>query len=256
MRARAERRVSFASRVRGLLPPRLQPAVRYHYESWRGLLERELPLFCERVRPNDLVIDVGANVGIYMHALAKRGAVVEAFEPQPWCADVLRAYAARNPRVHVHSEALGSGDAQAVLHVPIQDGRLARGSASLIAGPDATTGGESIDVRVRTLDSFGFEKVKAMKIDVEGAEVEVIRGAVATIERSHPLLLVEIEQRHHGGPIDTVFRSIEALGYRGEFLLPGRGLRPLAEFVPAAHQDIAALANGGLYINNFLFSAA
>jgi FkbM family methyltransferase len=245
--------MSVASRVRQLLPPRFQPAVRYHYERWRGLLERELPLFCDLIQPNDLVVDVGANVGLYVHALAKCGAVVEAFEPQPACVDVLRAYAAANPRVHVHAAALGAGDGRAVLRVPIVDGRAAKGSASLVQG-DVTGPADSIDVQVRTLDSYGFGRVKAMKIDVEGAEVGVIRGAAETIGRTHPVLLVEIEQRHHGGPIDQIFAEIEAMGYRGEFLLPGRGLRPLADFRPDEHQRVDAL-NRGLYINNFLFRA-
>jgi FkbM family methyltransferase len=246
--------MSVVSRVRQLLPPRFQPVVRFQYERWRGLLERELPLFCDMVRPNDLVVDVGANVGIYMHALAKRGAVVEAFEPQPWCVSVLRAYAAANPRVHVHAAALGAGDARAALRVPIVDGRLLRGSASLVDA-DRQGPSETIDVDVRMLDSYGFDRVRAMKIDVEGAEIGVIRGAAATIERAHPLLLVEIEQRHHAGPIGEVFREIEAMGYRGEFLLPEKGWRPIAEFRAEVHQRLNDLGHG-VYINNFLFRAS
>jgi FkbM family methyltransferase len=246
--------VSVASTVRQLLPPRFQPAVRFQYERWRGLLERELPLFCGMVQPGDLVVDVGANVGIYMHALARRGAVVEAFEPQPFCVDVLRAYAAANSKVHVHNVALGASDAHAVLRVPIVDGRAARGSASLMEG-DQTGPAESIDVDIRTFDSYSFRDVKAMKIDVEGAELGVIRGAAATIAQSRPVLLVEIEQRHHAGPIGEVFREIEGMGYRGEFLLPGKGWRPIAEFRAEAHQRLEALnGEGGVYINNFLFS--
>ncbi len=243
--------MSVASTVRQLLPARLQPVVRFQYERWRGLLERELPLFCAMVRPNDLVIDVGANVGIYMHALASRGAVVEAFEPQPSCVDVLRAYAAVNPKVHVHNVALGASEAHAVLRVPIVDGRAARGSASLMDG-DQTGPSESIDVDIRTLDSYGFVNVKAMKIDVEGAELGVIRGAAATIAQSHPVLLVEIEQRHHGGPIDGVFAEVEGMGYRGEFWLPGLGWRPVVEFRAEEHQRVGEIS-GGLYVNNFLF---
>lgn len=246
--------MSIASTVRSLLPQRLQPSVRYQYERWRGLIERELPLFCDMVSPNDLVVDVGANVGIYMHALAKRGAVVEAFEPQPWCVDVLRAYAASNPRVHVHAVALGAEPSRAELRVPIVDGRSARGSASLVS-TDRAGRADTFDVEIRTLDSFGLEGVRAMKIDVEGAEVGVIRGAAETIARDQPTLLVEIERRHHSGPIDAVFTEIEAMGYRGEFLLPGRGLRPLAEFKADEHQRLDDAEGGRLYINNFLFTA-
>ena len=61
--------MSFASRARGVLPLWMQPAMRYHYERWRGLLERELPVFCNQIKRHDVVVDVGANVGIYVHAL-------------------------------------------------------------------------------------------------------------------------------------------------------------------------------------------
>jgi len=246
--------MSFASRTRKLLPLRLQPPVRYHYERWRGLLERELPLFCSLIKPHDIVVDVGANAGIYVHALRRRGAIVEAFEPQPTCSAVLRAYAAANPGIHVHETALGASVTTARLTVPLDAGRLARGSATLI--PVSTAVGETIDVAVRTLDSYRLDPIAAMKIDVEGAELEVLRGATLTIAFARPTLLVEIEQRHHDRPIADVFAYIEGQGYDGAFLLPGRGLRPLAEFDGDEHQRVDEAGRPtGVYINNFLFRA-
>jgi FkbM family methyltransferase len=247
--------------MRDLLPLRLQPVARFHYERWRGLLERELPLFCSRIAPNDRVIDVGANVGVYVHALGRRGAIVEAFEPQPACAEVLLAYAASNPNIHVHTTALGSADSRAVLSVPLVGGRLARAWAT-VNSHDGNVG-EEVSVQVRTLDSYKFDRVKAIKIDVEGAELDVIRGATETITKFRPMLLVEIEQRHHTSPIYEVFAHIEQLGYTGQVLLPGRGLRPIAEFRVDQHQHADARHNGngngnghGVYVNNFLFTAS
>jgi FkbM family methyltransferase len=252
--------MSLASRVRQALPLRLQPAVRYHYERWRGLLERELPVFCGQIGRHDVVIDVGANVGVYVHALNRRGARVEAFEPQPACSAVLQAYAASNPHVRVHPVALGSASSMATLSIPIDRGRLVRGSATLRT--IATAGCERMAVPVRTLDSFEFDRVDAIKIDVEGGELDVLRGATATLERARPLLLVEIEQRHHTGPIAAVFAWLENLGYDGTALLPGRGLVPTSEFDPGEHQrlgedgrPVGVGAEVGVYVNNFLFRA-
>lgn len=211
--------MSLASRARSMLPLHLQPAVRFHYERWRGLLERELPLFCNEIRPHDVVVDVGANVGVYVHALCRRGARVEAFEPQPACSTVLQAYASMHRAVRVHEVALGCEQARATLSVPFENGRVARGSATILSTRRALS--ETIDVPVRTLDSFGFERVDAMKIDVEGAEFDVLRGAIATIERSRPLILVEIEQRHHARPMREVFDWFTRAGYYGSFVLPG-----------------------------------
>ena len=48
-------------------------------------------------------------------------------------------------------------------------------------------------VQVRRLDEFGISKVDFIKIDVEGHELEVLKGGAATIEASRPILLIEIE---------------------------------------------------------------
>lgn len=235
-----------------MMPLWMQPAARYHYERWRGLLERELPVFCSQIRPQDVVVDVGANVGIYVHALRRCGAIVEAFEPQPECSAVLQAYATAFPSVHVHTVALGDAESVATLSVPIERGRLARTSATTRA--TSTGAGETIRVPVRTLDSFELERVNAMKIDVEGAELDVLRGAVRTIERARPLLLIEIEQRHHAGSIQAVFDWLAELGYEGAFLLPSHGLRPLNEFNALEHQRLDSDGRPiGLYVNNFIF---
>jgi FkbM family methyltransferase len=246
--------MSVASRARAALPLRLQPAVRYHYERWRGLLERELPLFCDQIKRHDVVVDVGANMGIYVHALRRRGAIVEAFEPQPACSAVLQAYATANPSVRVHPVALGATESKATLSVPFERGRLARGSATVrsVAQP----AGETIHVDVRTLDSFEFARVDAIKIDVEGAELDVLRGATATLERARPLLLVEIEQRHHSGSIAAVFAWLQNLGYEGMILLPGKGLCPADQFDPVVHQRLGSDGRPArIYVNNFLFRA-
>lgn len=160
-----------------------------------------------------------------------------------------------NPTVHVHTNALGAVPSTVSLSVPMVDGTLARGSATTLP-LNGDVAGETIDVQVRTLDSYGFDRVAAMKIDVEGAELDVIRGAAETLARWRPLLLVEIEQRHHAGPISEVFSLLETMGYSGEFLLPGRGLRPVAEFRPGEHQRYDPQSGPhGTYVNNFLFTA-
>jgi hypothetical protein len=51
-------------------------------------------------------------------------------------------------------------------------------------------GGDKAELR--TIDSFGFRKVSLIKIDVEGFEDDVIEGAKETIQRYHPILIVEI----------------------------------------------------------------
>src|SRR5438552_12191655 len=119
--------MSLTSRLRvaafSRLPKHGQPAATYYYHRARSLLDSELAVICRLLEPGRRAIDVGANEGVYAHAFAAAGALVEAFEPHPQCLDVLRAYARRHRNVRVHGVALGDHPHTATLHVPALDGR-------------------------------------------------------------------------------------------------------------------------------------
>ena len=234
-----------------MLPEPLRPVARFHYRRLRSALDPELEMVCRRLRPGVTAVDVGANDGIYTHGFARAGARVEAFEPQPSCLEVLRAYERLRPAVRVHGIALGARDGEATLVVPRRNGRPITGHARL--GGTGSGGGEH-QVRVRTLDSFQLRDVAVIKIDVEGHEGEVLLGARETIRQSRPTLLVEIEQRHLARPVTEAFEQVLALGYDGSFLDRGI-LRPLAEFDVARHQRVENADVGGYYINNFIFTS-
>jgi hypothetical protein len=87
---------------------------------------------------------------------------------------------------------------------------------------------------------------------VEGHELSVLRGAVETLKKHRPNLLIEIEQRHSAVPIAETFAFIEAQGYRGEFLSPDRQRHELSEFKMDAHQP--PVAGRGQYVSNFIFT--
>ena len=234
------------------LPKHWQPAASYTYYRARRLLDRELDIICRALEPASRAIDVGANEGVYTHAFASTGALVEAFEPHPGSLDVLRAYARRHDNVRVHGVALGDRAHTATLHVPAIEGRAVSGRASLEA---VATEAVRYPVEVRTLDSFNFHDVAVIKIDVEGRELDVVRGARETVTRCRPLLLLEIEQRHLRVPMQDVFEAVQDMGYAGNFLLPHAGALPLREFDAAEHQPAAnADRPHVLYVNNFIFS--
>jgi FkbM family methyltransferase len=238
--------------VRHALPARWQPAARYFYDWARGQLERELFLAVAAVQRGDCVVDVGANLGTYTYALARAGARVEAFEPQSACARVLMAFAADKPAVRVHQVALGDTKSEVNLYIPIVDNRARSGEASL-----RNVGAAAQErVTIAPLDTFDLPAVSMIKIDVEGAELGVIGGAVDTIRRDRPLLLVEIEQRHHRSPVSEVFARIAELGYQGYFLDASHRVRLISEFDFERYQNpnaVLSKPSAGQYINNFLF---
>lgn len=238
--------------LRNALPQHLQVPAKYWYGRSLGRLEREMRFLDALVHRQDRVIDVGGNRGIYAYHLWRLGAQVEVFEPHPHCQRVLRAWASDKPAVSLHPVALSNRSGVATLRVPAEASGLEHdASASLEVHSVGLY--HCQDVSTRTLDSYGFEGIAFIKIDVEGHERSVIEGGAATISASCPALLVEIEQRHVATPIAEVFAQVRGLGYQGFFLHHGR-LHDLDSFDIAHHQPPGGLGDPATpYINNFLF---
>ena len=233
---------------------------RFLYRAWKARLrgERgEVQALLSRLGPGDRAVDVGANKGAYLYwmrrAVGPAGAVY-AFEPQPGLARYLEA--ARQcmgwENVSVREVALSDSAGRKALHVPGWEGSP---GASL----EAAVGGRAREVEVDTLDHQleGEGAVRLVKIDVEGHELAVLRGAARTLSAHHPALLFESEMRHLGGRSPhEVFAYLRSLGYRGAFFSP-RGLRPIEEFDPSVHQRCGPgrFWEAPCYCNNFLFEA-
>lgn len=243
---------SFKSWVRDRLPKKYQVPAKYLHGWLQGTLEREMVLLEFLVRPRDKVVDVGGHRGIYAYRLWRLGARVEVFEPNPGCASVLSAWAVGKAGVSVHSVALSSIAGTATLHIPI-DASGQEHDASASIENDHFQRVRDEPVALQTLDSFEFDCLSLIKIDVEGHEFSVIEGAGGTLTSSRPALLVEIEQRHTVRPIGEVFEKIQSFGYQGYFMGPDR-THVLEEFDAARHQSVENLGSAkGRYINNFLF---
>jgi hypothetical protein len=123
------------------------------------------------------------------------------------------------------------------------------------AGRESSTGRVAeVKVQAVRLDDLEFDGVSFIKIDVEGHEEAVLRGAAATIERHRPFMLIESENRHNPGAVGRVCKLLSDRKYSC-FVLKDDRLMPLSEFDEKRDQDPAALANrsGAIYINNFVF---
>ncbi len=204
------------------------------------------------LKPQDRVIDVGGNRGVYAYNLWRLGSSVEVFEPNPMCLSVLKAWAKNKPNVHLYPVALSSYAGFANLHIPVDKRGIEHDASASIEHTEFEQSRDEM-VRLRTLDSFDFKSVSLIKIDVEGHEFSVIEGAIATISVSRPALLIEIEQRHTNRPIDEVFAKVQGLGYQGFFVDRGR-ITSLEKFDAAIHQSLANFNGRKVpYINNFLF---
>ena len=172
----------------------------YVYGEWSGDE-------CEKLISlgSGLCLDIGANIGFMSMALASRGPVI-AFEPQEALFKLLVENTA-GKSVECYNVALGS--AAGVAHMP----RVRYGEKGNYGGVRIVSGGfGTIEVPMRTLDSFGLEGVGLIKIDVEGYELEVLKGAVETIERCSPILYVEDDLEHKSYALRKYIK--ETLGYK------------------------------------------
>jgi FkbM family methyltransferase len=239
--------------TRATLPDGAYVALRPRVEKWLGLREPELDYLLREHRRGRRFVDVGANWGSYTVLLQPNFDRIDAFEPIARCAAALRLYAAARDRaIGIHACALGDHHATVSLLVPLNDGFDRSASARVVP---VASDANAIAVEARTLDSFGFDDVDFVKIDVEGYERNVISGASETLARFRPRLLVEIEQRHIDEPLTDRIAFIERLGYRASFLRQGRFVAA-SELVPARDQHPANVGKRERYINNFFFEPA
>ncbi len=239
-------------RARDLIPKSLQVPVKYFINACLNQLEDELKLLNWIVKAGDNVVDVGANRGVYSYKLWKLGANIEVFEPNPVCLKVLIAWSNNKERVSINGVALSDKAGIAELHIPIDlHGIEHDASASLNNVDFVSVRNQYVDLR--TLDSYSFDKVTFIKIDVEGHELNVLSGARNLLEQQKPSLLIEVEQRHCQHSINDIFNFLIDLGYEG-YYLDNNKLKLLATFDVVSDQrleDINKIQKS--YINNFLF---
>jgi FkbM family methyltransferase len=156
------------------------------YGEWA---EVEQDLFRCVVNPGMTVIEAGANIGTHTLTLARLAGPagrVHAFEPQRRIFQMLCANLALNDIGNVFAHPVGVGAANGMMSLPPIDYT----KFGNFAGVELSTE-EGEPVEVRSIDSYGFDKVGFMKIDVESMEVDVLRGSLETITRCRPVIFFE-----------------------------------------------------------------
>jgi FkbM family methyltransferase len=178
--------------------------------------EPELRLLAGLVDPHRTAVDVGANKGTYTWFLSHLCRHVYAYEPNPAMRWMLTRCTPSN--VTVFPRALSDRNGEAVLRIPHRGGRFANNVGTLRPEFDDPSC-ECIPVPTTRLDDDGLVDVGFLKIDVEGHEREVLRGARELIARDRPVLLVEIIAEHNDRPVDDTIEFVERLGYRAHVVL-------------------------------------
>jgi FkbM family methyltransferase len=184
------------------------------YGEWSGL---EMDLFRQVCAPGHIVIEVGANIGTHTVGLARlvgRGGRVLAFEPQRLVFQTLCANMALNSLANVDCFRSAVGAQEGFLRVPeVDPDRAANfGGVSLLgAYGNSEVPCETLDRRL-TLPRLDF-----IKIDVEGMEIDVLRGGCRLLEKFKPMLYVENDRIERSSEL---MQLIADHGYRMFWHLP------------------------------------
>ena len=220
---------------------------------------QEIKALLAHIRPGDTVVDCGANKGSYVwtlgRAAGKPGQIV-AFEPQRELAAYLRDMVQSCGLHNVRIEEKGISDHAGTMQLMIPGGGTSPGASleqSILQREDCA----AYPVEVVSLDGYfaaRTRKITAIKIDVEGHEFAVLKGAQHILEQDAPLLVFECEQRHlAGATVPEILAWLQARGYDGWFIRRG-ALRPVAEFRSELHQRQSGerFWDAPDYCNNFI----
>jgi len=183
-----------------------------------GFDRKDCRILKRLVKPGDVVIDAGANIGYFSLLFAKwmgvRG-IVHAFEPFPESARRFERNLGLNPQlepaVRLHRLALSDFEGRIGMKVPDQNNQ----------GCNYLNNAGGVEVEVATLDAFcdrePLPRVDLIKIDVEGSEVALLQGAERTIQRFRPVLMIEVNPstlQNFGHSARDLIQAIGRHGYR------------------------------------------
>jgi FkbM family methyltransferase len=175
--------------------------------------EIELDFFKRVIEPGDVIVDVGANIGTHTVFFAKATGItgqVYAFEPQRLMFQTLCANLALNSLVNVFARQAAVSDAPGELAVPTLDPWVEQNFGGMQLGK--VNAGEAVPVI--TIDSMNLPNCHLMKVDVEGMELAVLKGAEKTIRKYQPVLYVENDRVERSEALVKYIDSLEYEMYR------------------------------------------
>ena len=187
------------------------------WNKWHGDWELdEYNEVMQHISEKSVAIDIGAHVGLWSKRLVKDFKHVYCFEPlekhiECWHKNVTKEF----NNVDIYDVALSDVEGTSEMTVPFKNS----GMSTLNYHEYIPNDYIKENVQTRTLDSYDFDKIDFIKIDVEDHEYKVLRGAQKTIEKYKPIIYIELNDLHA-----TVFLAALNIGYK---LIGGSGMNRL-----------------------------
>lgn len=175
-----------------------------------------LDVFDNNLTHDSVVLDVGANIGLHSLYLSRFVDQVYSFEPVKPTFDLFTKNVEMNRRQNIHPIRLGLSNTSKVLHevfIPMYE--INSGCSRIENNIPYPQKSYPVDIQLCTLDEWvnnnPLTRIDLIKIDIEGHEVEMIQGAINTINKFKPKIVVET---------DKELFALDELGYTRTLLHP------------------------------------
>ena len=219
-------------------------------------IEPEIILLDQFIKKGDYCFDIGANKGHYIYKLSKltHSEKIFAFEPIPKNYRFLKNVF---PQSKIFKYALSNEVGLKKMKIPIVNNKLldTRAKIDFNILEKNESDYKKIEIECSTLDLFvkqySIIKIDFLKIDVEGHELNILKGGINSIKKFRPIILIEIEQRHHTFNISQIFNFIIKLKYEIKYFnLINMEFDSLKNFNVDKNQDYNKIKTSE-YVNNF-----
>lgn len=185
--------------------------IRYLHGKEMRKGERELHLIRFLSQRDKISLDIGAYKGVYAYEMLRWSNEVHAFEPNPKSYRVLSNWA--GGRVKTYSCALGGRTGRSMLKIPRSKRGFSNQGGTLSDAKIHDKEYIEFEIDCYALDDLCISNIGFIKIDIEGFELEVLKGAENTVSRERPNLLIEIEENHIKRDIREAIDKVCQYGY-------------------------------------------
>lgn len=189
------------------------------------------------ITPQSLFVDIGSNRGEAIWSMlinTKEQVNIIGFEPNPFIFDNLQKEFSNKKNVTLHNFGIGDKDNTLKFYIPFYQKWMFDGLASFNYdeaanwlkdrlwkfNPDKLNV-KKIECKIKPLDSFNLNPV-FIKIDVQGFEYEVLKGAIETLKKSTPIILIESIQENHKALLSEI--GYQFYSYSNGKLIEDKGL--------------------------------
>ena len=160
-----------------------------------------------------VALDIGANIGNHSVFFSRYFREVHSFEPNPRTFELLKFNAAQTANVTAHRQGLSDADVVGTL----RENPTNMGGTFIEVDAQGARPGDNGAVSLSTLDTFAADRalgrVGFIKIDTEGFEARILRGARSIIAANQPVIMFELSPSDFGPGGSEVFDLLSSLGY-------------------------------------------